>query len=122
AWDARASNGVLLQAFFPAEADGAWSQATDNVKATIKGYSEKWFSYPYPTATVIAGPIGGMEYPMVAFVPASYAGASVAANIDHELGHQWFPMIVGSNETRFAWMDEGFDTFINTAARRLYKP
>jgi hypothetical protein len=66
----------------------------------------------------ISGPnktSGGMEYPMIVFDPSGYGGRALRSVILHEMGHQWFPMIVGSNERRYAWMDEGIDTFINDA-------
>jgi aminopeptidase N len=73
--------------------------------------------FPYPQATSVAGPVGGMEYPMLVFV--NYASQEsdpngVFGTLDHEHGHEWFPMVVGSNERRYAWMDEGFNTYINT--------
>jgi len=84
-------------------------RSTEIAKASIEFNSKKWFEFPYPAATVAIGRAGGMEYPGIVFV--SNAGWGV---IDHEFGHTWFPMIVGSNERLYGWMDEGFNTFINT--------
>jgi hypothetical protein len=67
--------------------------------------------YPYPAATNVAGNEGGMEYPGIVFCAVGLKADGVT---DHEFGHIWFPMIVGSNERLFAWMDEGFNTFINS--------
>lgn len=114
-WDASGWDGILMQSYYPPEADPDWSNSTTYVRHSIKHYSEKWFHYPYPTAINVAGPVGGMEYPMIVFCSAR-AGARRRALFGvttHELGHQWFPMTVGSNERRYAWMDEGFNTFIN---------
>jgi hypothetical protein len=90
-----------------------WRRSTEMVKASIEHYSEKWFEYPYPAATNVAGIVGGMEYPGIVFCSSSSVGASLWGVTDHEFGHTWFPMIVGSNERKYAWMDEGFNTFIN---------
>jgi aminopeptidase N len=82
---------------------------------TIKTYSDLVYPYPYPQATSVAGPVGGMEYPMFVMVTYGDNGDpnSVFGTIDHEHGHEWFPMLVGSNERRYAWQDEGFNTYIN---------
>jgi hypothetical protein len=87
-----------------------WARGTEMIKASIEYNSKKWFEYPYPNATGVAGKAGGMEYPGIVF--CSLAGGWGV--IDHEFGHTWFPMIVGSNERLYGWMDEGFNTFINT--------
>src|SRR5690606_35668278 len=87
--------------------------STEYTKASIEHYSAKWFEYPYPNAINVASNVGGMEYPGVSFCHAASQGADLWDVTDHEFGHNWFPMIVGSNERRYAWMDEGFNTFIN---------
>ncbi|PTR00869.1 hypothetical protein C8P68_10198 [Mucilaginibacter yixingensis] len=94
---------------YPAEA-APWKRSTEFVKASIEYNSKKWFEYPYPYAVAVAGKAGGMEYPGIVFCSLN-GGWNV---IDHEFGHTWFPMIVGSNERLYGWMDEGFNTFINT--------
>ena len=100
---------------YPIESEGqkAWSRSTEYTKASIEGYSKRWFEYPYPAAINVAGNEGGMEYPGIVFCKYSSKGSSLWGVTDHEFGHTWFPMIVGSNERQFAWMDEGFNTFIN---------
>ncbi len=90
-----------------------WQRSTEFVKASIEHYSNKWFEFPYPAATNVAGTVGGMEYPGIVFCGFNASGASLWGVTDHEFGHTWFPMIVGSNERKYAWMDEGFNTFIN---------
>ena len=113
-WDATSWNGVLTQALYEwPRAGRGWEDAAENTQWTIRTYSENFFPYPYPVATSIAGPVGGMEYPMIVFVHEAEASQGAFGTIDHEHGHEWFPMIVGSNERRYAWMDEGFNTYIN---------
>jgi hypothetical protein len=100
---------------YPVEADGqaAWSRATEYTKTSVENYSKRWFEFPYPAATNVAGNEGGMEYPGIVFCDLKSKGAELWGVTDHEFGHGWYPMIVGSNERLFAWMDEGFNTFIN---------
>ena len=101
---------------YPVESDGtgAWARSTEYTKASIEHYSKRWFEYPYPAATNVAGNEGGMEYPGIVFCGWESKGEDLWGVTDHEFGHCWFPMIVGSNERLFAWMDEGFNTFINS--------
>ena len=112
-WDASGYDGVLIQSFYPPEANADWARSTEYARHSIKHYSEKWFRYPYPTAIDVAGPVGGMEYPMIVFCGHRAGNRGLFGVTTHELGHQWFPMIVGSNERLYAWMDEGFNTFMN---------
>jgi len=119
-WDASSWNGVLLQSYYPPDANPDWANATAYARHTIKHYSEKWFPYPYPTAINVAGPVGGMEYPMIVFCGSRAGGRGLFGVTTHELGHQWFPMMVGSNERLYAWMDEGFNTFINVYSARAF--
>jgi hypothetical protein len=115
-WDATSVRGVLCQAYYEWPKAGAeWEQVAENSQWTIGLYSELVLPYPYPQATAVAGPVGGMEYPM--FVMDGYGSSDAEGEVfrvnDHENGHQWFPMIVGSNERRYAWMDEGINTYMN---------
>jgi len=71
----------------------------------LEFYSALWTPYAFPQLTLQDGPSAGMEYPMVI---NSNQGAA-----DHETAHQWWPMVVGNNETRYAWMDEGFNQYMN---------
>src|SRR5207302_1288449 len=107
-----------MQAYYPPDAHADWANATAYVRHTIRHYSEKWFHYPYPTAINIAGPVGGMEYPMIVFCSSRASGRGLFGVTTHELGHQWFPMVVGSNERLYAWMDEGFNTSFREYIRR----
>jgi len=125
-WDAANANGVLAQAYYQiAKAGKAWEQAAEQTAWTIRNYSELFYKYPYPQATSVAGTVGGMEYPM--FVMVHYGDPkddpkSIFGTVNHEHGHEWFPMIVGSNERRYAWQDEGFNTYINTFALERRTP
>ena len=123
-WDATSWDGTLTQAYyqFP-KAGRAWESAAEQTQWSIKTYSGLWIRYPYPQATSVAGPVGGMEYPM--FVMVGYGTddpASIFSTIDHEQGHEWFPMLVGSNERRYAWMDEGFNTYQNAFSNERRSP
>ena len=122
-WDAAqirlpAGKKSLAQSVYPLESEGVkkWSRATEYTKGSIENYSKRWYPYPYPVATNVATNIGGMEYPGIVFCGSNATEASLFGVTDHEFGHTWFPMIVGSNERKYGWMDEGFNTFINTLA------
>ena len=106
---------ALAISTYPIESVGekAWGRATEYTKASIENYSKRWFEFPYPAATNVAANVGGMEYPGIVFCDLKSKGGQLWGVTDHEFGHGWFPMIVGSNERLFAWMDEGFNTFIN---------
>ena len=95
------------------DTDDGWKQSTQFVKQSIEHNSEMWFSYTYPVATNVAGIVGGMEYPGIVFCSWKAKNGGLWGVTDHEFGHNWFPMIVGSNERLHPWMDEGFNTFIN---------
>lgn len=119
-WDAARINlpsgkKSMAASAYPVESivkDG-WQRSTEMVKGAIEHYSKKWFEFPYPAATNVAGIVGGMEYPGIVFCSSGSKGGGLWGVTDHEFGHTWFPMIVGSNERKYAWMDEGFNTFIN---------
>jgi len=97
-----------------------WRRSTEYTKASIEFYSNYLFEYPYPAATNVAGIVGGMEYPGIVFCSAQATESGLWGVTDHEFGHTWFPMIVGSNERKYAWMDEGFNTFINILSAEAF--
>lgn len=122
-WDAARINlpdnrHALAMSAYPkgSAGDKAWGRSTEFLKRSVEIFSNNWFAYPYPTAVNVGGPVGGMEYPGFAFCHELARGASLWGVTAHEIGHTWFPMIVGSNERRNAWMDEGFNTFIDIFA------
>ncbi|MDG1042080.1 MAG: M1 family metallopeptidase [Flavobacteriaceae bacterium] len=112
----------LAMSAYPVESVGqdGWSRSTEYTKASIEHYSEKWLEYPYPAAINVAGNEGGMEYPGIVFCNYNSKTARLWGVTDHEFGHIWFPMIVGSNERLHAWMDEGFNTFINSLSTAAF--
>ena len=119
-WDAarmNLPNGKvgLAQSVYPVENSGqdGYARSTEYVKKSIEFYSKQLYPYSYPVATNVGGHEGGMEYPGIVFCNFNSKNGSLWGVIDHEFGHNWFPMIVGSNERKYAWMDEGFNTFIN---------
>ncbi len=126
-WDAARINlpsgkKAVAQSVYPIESkgQGAWSRSTEYVKACIELYSSEWFEYTYPVATNVGGIVGGMEYPGIVFCSSQSQGGGLWEVTNHEFGHNWFPMIVGSNERKYAWMDEGFNTFINGVDTKVF--
>ncbi|WP_184549711.1 M1 family metallopeptidase [Mucilaginibacter sp. FT3.2] len=126
-WDAARINlpsgkKALAQSVYPAEVKGndAWGRSTEYVKNAIELYSNQWFEYTYPVATNVAGTVGGMEYPGIVFCGWESKKGGLWEVTNHEFGHNWFPMIVGSNERKYAWMDEGFNTFLNDVDTRVF--
>lgn len=126
-WDAARINlpsgkTITAQSVYPKESNGqnGWSRSTEYTKASIEFYSDWLFEYPYPTAINVACNVGGMEYPGVSFCFFRSRGSELWRVTDHEFGHNWFPMIVGSNERKHAWLDEGFNTFINHYSTRNF--
>lgn len=119
-WDAARINlpdgrSSLAMSVYPVESvgDAAWGRSTEYVKHAVEEFSRRWFPYPYPAAINVAGFSEGMEYPGIVFDGIEDKGKTLFWITAHEIGHDWFPMIVGSNERRNAWMDEGFNTFID---------
>jgi hypothetical protein len=120
-WDAARINlpsggTSLAQSLYPVESAGpaAWGRSTEYVKDSVERFSRHWRAYPYPTAVSVAGGTSGMEYPGLVFDGMDDKGKDLFWITAHEIGHSWFPMVVGSDERRDAWMDEGFNTFIDT--------
>ena len=124
-WDAmgitQSGKPVLCMSYYPKEGNPLWGQYSTRVVAhTIKTYSKFTIPYQYPVAISVHGPVGGMEYPMICFnggrpekdgtysADRKYGMISV---IIHEVGHNFFPMIVNSDERQWTWMDEGLNTF-----------
>ena len=118
-WDASGYDGILIETLYRPGAT-PWEEANRMARTAIKYFSEQWYHYPYSHATTVEGPIEGMEYPMLTFVPNSTDPHELQWVVAHEFGHEWFPMIVGSNERLYPWMDEGFNTFIDLANAARY--
>ena len=129
---------VLAMSFYPNESEPLWSTySTRAVEHTIEVYNSFAFPYPYPTAQSIAGPQGGMEYPMITFNGGTYGRPVVDDDgnltyslrskrgligvIIHEIGHIYFPMVVNTDERQWTWMDEGINSFLQFQAERLWE-
>ncbi len=136
-WDAMAhrfpGNTVLAMSFYPKEANPLWEKySTKAISHTLKIYSKYTFAYPYPSAiSVNVQGISGMEYPMICFnhgqpnADKSYSARAkrgVIGVVHHEVGHNYFPMIVNTDERQWAWMDEGFNIFLQGIAERDWDP
>ena len=125
-WDAYSvklpSNTVLAMSYYPNEGMPVWSEeSTVAIKHALEVYSEATFDYPYPVAISVNTSNIGMEFPMISFnggrpvngVISEQARRGMTSTIIHEVGHNWFPMIVSSDERKWMWMDEGLNTFIH---------
>lgn len=112
----------LAQSVYPRESAGqeAWGRSTEYTKAAIEFYDITYYPYPYTTAINVACHVAGMEYPAVSFCHYKSKGQGLWGVTNHEFGHNWFPMIVGSNERRYPWMDEGINTFINHYSTKAF--
>ncbi|PSQ51071.1 MAG: peptidase [Bacteroidetes bacterium QH_10_64_37] len=128
-WDAAMAEAgdqsVLAQSFYPREGLGTdkkpgWERSTEFVQHSVEFYSDFIAPYPYPNAINVGGIVAGMEYPQIVFCDVSSRGRDLFGVTDHEFGHTWFPMIVGTDERRWAWMDEGLNTFINQYSTLAY--
>ncbi|CAN5169391.1 M1 family metallopeptidase [soil metagenome] len=129
-WDALQPNvegkRVWAMSLYPKEGNPLWGQySTRLVAHTLRSYSRRTIAYPYPVAYSVHGPVGGMEYPMISFNgarPEADGTYSVGTKngligvIIHEVGHNFFPMIVNSDERQWSWMDEGLNSFLEGLA------
>src|SRR5438132_1562139 len=120
-WDASTWDGILVQTFYHPDAT-PWEEANSMVRATLRHFSGALGQYPWPQVSAVEGLVEGMEYPMVIYCPSLQKREDQFWVLMHELGHQWFPMQVGSDERRYPWMDEGFNTFADyDAAEAFFK-
>jgi len=139
-WDAQGFNkdgtNVLAMSFYPKEGNPLWERySTQAIIHTIAEYNKYAFDYPYPVAISVNGPVGGMEYPMISFNGGRPAkdkktGAltwskntkyGLISVIIHEVGHNYFPMIVNSDERQWTWMDEGLNSFMQFLAEQAWE-
>ncbi len=122
---------VLAMSFYPNEGEPLWSRySTHSIAHTLEVFSKLTVPYPYPVAISVNGPVGGMEYPMICFngprpeddgtytERTKYGLISV---IIHEVGHNWFPMIINSDERQWTWMDEGLTTFVQFLTEQAWE-
>ncbi len=126
-WDAAKLNlpsgrKAMAMSCYPMESigDSAWGRSTEYLKASIEIFSKNFYEYPWNNAISSAGFTDGMEYPGIIFDDYREKTARLWFLIAHEIGHDWFPMIVGSNERRYMWLDEGLNTYIDYIATDLF--
>ncbi|GAB6968515.1 M1 family metallopeptidase [Komagataeibacter kakiaceti JCM 25156] len=112
----------LAMSVYPREGcgPGGWARSTEYTRHAIEYFSRQWFPYPWPNAINVGGHGAGMEYPGIVFDGWQDRDAKLFWITTHELGHGWFPMIVGTDERRHAFMDEGFNTFIDVLASQHF--
>jgi hypothetical protein len=134
-WDAKGHDiggkRVMAMSYYPNEAEPLWSTySTASIVHTLNVYGRYTFDYPYPTAISVNGPVGGMEYPMICFngprpeEDGTYSARTkygLISVVIHEVGHNFFPMIVNSDERQWTWMDEGLNTFLQYLAEQEWE-
>jgi hypothetical protein len=139
-WDAQGvktgATDTMAMSYYPKEGNPLWGQySTQAVVHTIEQYNKYSIDYPYPVAISVNGPVGGMEYPMICFNgprpvkdkktgELSYSRATkygLIGVVIHEVGHNYFPMIVNSDERQWTWMDEGLNSFLQFLAQQAWE-
>jgi hypothetical protein len=134
-WDAQLhdvnGNRVMAMSYYPKEGNPLWGQySTHSIMHTLNVYSRYSFTFPYPVAISVNGPVGGMEYPMICFngprpeTDGTYSAGTkygLISVVIHEVGHNFFPMIVNSDERDWTWMDEGLNTFLQYLAEQEWE-
>jgi hypothetical protein len=140
-WDAQGfkqdgKNTVMAMSFYPKEGNPLWEKySTAAIIHTINNYSKFSFDFPYPVAISVNGPVGGMEYPMICFngprptkdkktgeiTYSKRAKYGLIGVVIHEVGHNYFPMIVNSDERQWTWMDEGINSFLQYLAEEAWE-
>lgn len=134
-WDAQAvkfgNRRVMAMSFYPKEGNPLWGKYSTKVVAhTIRTYSKHTFDFPYPTAISVHSDQQGMEYPMICFnggrpeKDGTYSERTkygMIGVIIHEVGHNFFPMIVNSDERQWTWMDEGMNTFLQYLTEQAWE-
>jgi hypothetical protein len=139
-WDAQGmksgEHDVMAMSYYPKEGNPLWEKySTQAIVHTIEQYNKYSFDYPYPTSISVNGPVGGMEYPMITFngprptrdkktgelTYSKRTKYGLIGVIIHEVGHNYFPMIVNSDERQWTWMDEGLNSFVQTLAQEAWE-
>ncbi|MDP3670887.1 MAG: M1 family aminopeptidase [Telluria sp.] len=139
-WDAQGykkdGTDVMAMSFYPKEGNPLWEKySTQAVIHTIEQYNKYALDYPYPVAISVNGPVGGMEYPMISFngprptkdkktgelTYSKRTKYGLIGVVIHEVGHNYFPMIVNSDERQWTWMDEGLNTFVQYLAQQAWE-
>jgi len=139
-WDAQGfkkdATNVMAMSYYPKEGNPLWEKySTQAIIHTIDQYNKYSFDYPYPVAISVNGPVGGMEYPMISFngprptkdkktgelTWSKRTKYGLIGVIIHEVGHNYFPMIVNSDERQWTWMDEGLNSFVQYLAEQAWE-
>lgn len=123
---------VMAESIYPKEANPLWGEtSTKTVAHTLKSYSAHTFDYPYPKAVSVSAEDQGMEYPMICWnfgrpdengVTSTFVKNAMIGVVIHEVGHNFFPMIVNSDERQWTWMDEGLNSFMEYIAEQELDP
>jgi hypothetical protein len=111
--DGRPDTTAIYSFYRPEQRISHWDQSARYSQHSIEFFSRYLAPYPYPHMTAVDGPTscGGMEYPMMTCIGGQWDTLGLYEVTTHEIGHMWFPMVVGSDEKRYAWMDEGLTQF-----------
>ena len=134
-WDAMGvsvgKNKIMAMSYYPKEGNPLWEKySTHAIAHTLSVYSRYTVEYAYPVAISVNGPIGGMEYPMICFngprpeKDGTYSARTkygLISVVIHEVGHNFFPMIINSDERQWSWMDEGLNTFCQYLAEKEWE-
>ena len=139
-WDAQGykhnRTDTMAMSYYPNEGNPLWEKySTEAIIHTMEQYGKYTFDYPYPVSISVNGPVGGMEYPMITFNgprptldkktgEKTYSRRTkyrLIGVIIHEVGHNYFPMIVNSDERQWTWMDEGLNTFVQFLAEQAWE-
>jgi len=139
-WDAQGYNegdiDTMAMSFYPKEGNPLWERySTEAIVHTIEHYNKYSLQYPYPVSISVNGPVGGMEYPMITFngprpkvdkktgekTYSKRTKYGLIGVIIHEVGHNYYPMIVNSDERQWTWMDEGLNTFVQFLAQQAWE-
>ena len=139
-WDAQGykkdGTDTMAMSYYPKEGNPLWERySTQAIVHTIEQYNKYALDYPYPTAISVNGPVGGMEYPMISFngprptkdkktgeiTYSKRTKYGLIGVIIHEVGHNYFPMIVNSDERQWTWMDEGLNSFVQYLAEQAWE-
>ena len=122
--DGRPDTTAIYAFYRPEQRRSHWDESARYARHSVEFFSRYLWPYPYPHMTAIDGPTscGGMEYPMMTCIGGQWDTLDLYEVTTHEIGHMWFPMIVGSDEKRFAWMDEGLTQFDQSQAMADFFP
>jgi hypothetical protein len=139
-WDAQGykagDTDAMAMSYYPKEGNPLWEKySTESIVHTLEHYNKYSLQYPYPVAISVNGPVGGMEYPMISFNgprpekdkktgELTYSRRTkygLISVIIHEVGHNYYPMIINSDERQWTWMDEGLNTFVQFLAEQSWE-